>query len=181
QGPPETLHLTGDTTVGLTRVPDRLLVSGAGTPGLEYAQAFRRLGAAVTVPDAGLPLPQEDPECVRIVLDVLGREGVRVRAGVAIARVGGGPLNKVEVALSSPDGGEETIEGSHLLIAPARRPNVDGLALEAARVKHGPHGITVNAHLRTSNRAVYAIGDAAGAGGLPPLARHHPPRLPRTP
>src|SRR5215813_3420830 len=180
QGLTETLYLTEDTMLGLTRVPDHLIVIGAGTTALEYAQAFRRLGAAVTVLDAGLPLPQEDPECVRIVLDVLGREGVRVRAGVAIARVGGGPLNKVEVVLSSPDGGEETIEGSHLLIAPARRPNVDGLALEAARVKHGPHGITVNAHLRTSNRAVYAIGDAAGAGGFEHVARHHAALLLRT-
>jgi len=117
-------------------------------------------------------LPQEDPECVRIVLDAFERDGVRVREAVTIARIGGIVNKNVEVVLASPDG-EETIEGSHLMIAGPQRPNIDGLALDQARVRHTPHGITVNAALRTSNRAVYAIGDAAGVPGSEQAARYH--------
>jgi len=168
----EMVYFTDETILALGECPDHLIVIGAGTTGLEYAQAFRRLGAAVTVLDAGAVLPQEDPECARSVLEGLERDGVHVREGVAIVRVTGGVLNKVEVALSGPDG-EETIEGSHLLIAGPRRPNIDELALDKARVRHGSGGITVNARLRTSNWAVYAIGDAVGAGGFEHVARHH--------
>ena len=55
--------------------------------GLELAQAFRRLGAAVTVLEAGTPLAREDAECARIVLDQLAAEGVVLRQGVSVARV----------------------------------------------------------------------------------------------
>src|SRR6266849_388667 len=80
----ETPHLTNETVFDLTTRPEHLLVIGAGPIGLELAQAFRRLGAKVTVLEAAQPLAREDPECAAIVLDALAREGVDVRAGVAV-------------------------------------------------------------------------------------------------
>src|SRR5271166_5593049 len=75
-----TPHLTNETVFDLTVRPEHLIVIGAGPLGLELAQAFRRLGSAVTVIEAGEPLAREDPECAGVVLDALAREGVQLRA-----------------------------------------------------------------------------------------------------
>src|SRR5439155_7862016 len=78
----------------------------------------------------------------------------------------------VQVVIAGPDG-EESVEGSHLLIATARKQKLDSLALDKAKVKCSPQGIIVNANLRTSNRRIYAIGDVTGAPPLVQVARYH--------
>jgi pyruvate/2-oxoglutarate dehydrogenase complex dihydrolipoamide dehydrogenase (E3) component len=163
-------YLTNETVFDLTARPEHLIVIGAGAIGLELAQAFRRLGAAVTVLEAAEPLAREDGECAAIVLDALAREGVLIRSNVAVARVeSAGAKIKVVVA----GDGEEAIEGSHLLIATGRRANTDGLALEQARIACDRNGIKVNKRLKTTNRHVYAIGDVAGRGQFTHLANYH--------
>src|SRR5665647_1385917 len=72
QGP----YFTNESIFNLTALPKHLIVIGAGPIGLELAQAFRRLGSAVTVCEAAQPLAKDDPECAAIVLDQLEREGV---------------------------------------------------------------------------------------------------------
>jgi pyruvate/2-oxoglutarate dehydrogenase complex dihydrolipoamide dehydrogenase (E3) component len=59
------------------------------------------------------------------------------------------------------DGAIKRIEGSHLLVAAGRKPNIEDLGLEAAGVAYGERGVTTDAHLRTSNGRVYALGDVA--------------------
>jgi pyruvate/2-oxoglutarate dehydrogenase complex dihydrolipoamide dehydrogenase (E3) component len=127
------------------------------------AQAFRRLGSAVTVLEAAAPLAKDDPECAAIVLDQLDREGVVVRSSVKVARVKFAS-GRVAVTIEGA-GGEETIEGNHLLVATGRKPTTDGLDLDAAGIKFDRAGILVNKKLKTANRRVYAIGDVA-AGQL---------------
>src|SRR5215472_875440 len=163
-------YLTNETVFDLTALPEHLVVIGAGAIGLELAQAFRRLGAAVTVLEAGEPLAREDGECAAIVLDALAREGVIVRSNVTVTRVEGTD-GKIKVVLAGD--GEEAIEGSHLLIATGRRANTDGLALEQARIARDRNGIVVNKRLKTKNRRVYAIGDVAGRGQFTHLANYH--------
>jgi len=162
-------YLTDESILSLDQLPPRLVVIGAGVAGLELAQAFRRLGAEVTVLDHAEPLAQEDPECARIVLDALAREGVDVRTGVAIEAVAK-TAEGVQVTLG---GGLGSVAGSHLLMACGRRANVEGLALDKARVKVGPLGVIVNPALRTSNRRIYAVGDVTGAQPFIHVARHH--------
>jgi pyruvate/2-oxoglutarate dehydrogenase complex dihydrolipoamide dehydrogenase (E3) component len=166
-----TPHLTNETIFDLAECPAHLLVIGAGPIGLELAQAFRRLGAAVTVFEALRPLAKEDAECAAVVLDQLARDGVTVRAGVDIGHVEGKGA-AVRVTLKSASG-EEVVEGSHLLLAAGRRPNVEGLNLEAARVQYDRRGIVVDKGLRTSNRKIYAIGDAVAGQQFTHLANHH--------
>jgi pyruvate/2-oxoglutarate dehydrogenase complex dihydrolipoamide dehydrogenase (E3) component len=163
-------YLTNETVFDLTARPEHLIVIGAGPIGLELAQAFRRLGAAVTVLEAGEPLAREDGECAAIVLDALAREGVIVRSNVAVARVERTGA-KVKVTLAGD--GEEAIEGSHLLIATGRRANTDGLALEQAGIARDRNGIVVDKGLKTANPRVYAIGDVAGRGQFTHLANYH--------
>ena len=166
-----TTHFTNDTIFDLATRPEHLIIIGAGPIGLELAQAFRRLGSAVTVLEAVAPLGAEDSECAAIVVDQLAREGVRLRTGVAVQRVEQAEM-KVRVVLDSGTG-EETLEGSHLLIATGRRPNVDGLGLDKAGIAYGEKGIRIDNGLRTSNRRVYAIGDVAGGPQFTHAANYH--------
>ena len=171
----ETPHLTDATVFELADCPRHLIVIGAGAAGLELAQAFRRLGADVTVLDAAAPLGGADPECAGVVLDALAREGVVIRAGVTIARVRRA-LARVQVDIVTVAGEatiKETIEGTHILVAAGRRPNLDELDLDAAGIDYEPHGITVDRRLRTSNKHVYAIGEVTGAPPFTHLANHH--------
>jgi pyruvate/2-oxoglutarate dehydrogenase complex dihydrolipoamide dehydrogenase (E3) component len=166
----ETPYLTNETVFDLRRAPEHLIIVGAGPVGLELAQAHRRLGAKVTVLEGATPLANDDPECAAIVLDQLAREGVVIRVGAKvakIARVG----DKVAVTVSDAQG-EETIDGSDLLIATGRRPNIDGLALEAAGIGSEAAGIKVDKRMRTTNKRVYAIGDVAG-GHFTHAANYH--------
>jgi pyruvate/2-oxoglutarate dehydrogenase complex dihydrolipoamide dehydrogenase (E3) component len=164
-------HLTNETIFDLTECPAHLIVIGGGPIGLELAQAFRRLGAAVTVLEALKPLSRDDAECAAVVLARLEREGVAIRAGVSVARVEGDQA-KVKIVLKTVDA-EEMIEGSHLLVATGRRPNLDGLDLDAAGIVHEARGIRVDKRLRTSNKRVYAIGDVAGGLQFTHFANHH--------
>jgi pyruvate/2-oxoglutarate dehydrogenase complex dihydrolipoamide dehydrogenase (E3) component len=166
-----TAHLTNETVFDLTARPDHLIVIGAGPLGLELAQAFRRLGSAVTVLEAGQPLAREDPECAGVVLEALAREGVDIRTGAAVARVAAAD-GQVTVVVCG-DGGEETLRASHLLLATGRRANTDGLGLDAAGIDHDSAGIAVDKGLKTANKRVYAIGDVVGGAQFTHLANYH--------
>jgi pyruvate/2-oxoglutarate dehydrogenase complex dihydrolipoamide dehydrogenase (E3) component len=163
--------LTNETIFDLRECPKHLVVIGAGPVGLELAQAFRRLGAGVTVIDAAQPLSKEDPECAAVVVDQLTREGVAIRAAVSVTRIEKA-ASRVRVFIRS-DAGEEPLEGSHLLVATGRKPVTDGLALDKAGIAHDTRGITVDRKLRTTNSRVYAIGDAAGGAQFTHVANYH--------
>jgi pyruvate/2-oxoglutarate dehydrogenase complex dihydrolipoamide dehydrogenase (E3) component len=167
----DTPHLTNETVFDLAEIPRHLIVIGAGAVGLELAQAFRRLGSAVTVLEAATPLKSDDRECTAVVLDALGREGIKLRTGVEIAKVGRA-LAKIQVVLSTP-AGAETIEGSHLLVTAGRRPNIEDLDLDAAGIRYTPRGIILDRSLRTTNKRVYAVGDATGGPTYAHIANYH--------
>ena len=150
-------YLTNETVFANRTLPDHLIVIGGGPIGLELAQAYRRLGARVTVLEAADFLAKDDPELSAIVVARLRAEGVDLRAPIKIARVERAPSG-MTVTL---DGGER-LDGSHLLVAAGRAPVVEGLDLETAGVTYSRHGIAVDASLRTSNRNVWAIGDCNG-------------------
>jgi pyruvate/2-oxoglutarate dehydrogenase complex dihydrolipoamide dehydrogenase (E3) component len=137
-----------------------LVVIGGGPVGLELAQAHRRLGAAVSVIEAVRCLPKDDPELVAMVLARLRHEEIAIHEGCSDLRVERGD-DGVTVHFQTAAGPQQ-VEGSHLLIAAGRRPNVESLGLEAAGVVHSRQGVTVDARLRTSNRRIYAVGDVAG-------------------
>jgi len=171
----ETPHLTNETVFDLAACPRHLIVIGAGPVGLELAQAFRALGAAVTVIEAATPLAEDDPESVAVVLDRLAREGIAIRTGAAIrriSRVDDQMDRQVQVVVGGASG-EETIAGSHLLVAAGRTSNTADLGLDRAGISFGPRGIVVDKRLRTTNRRVYAIGDAAGGVRFTHAANYH--------
>jgi pyruvate/2-oxoglutarate dehydrogenase complex dihydrolipoamide dehydrogenase (E3) component len=154
-------HFTNETVFDIAERPARLVVIGGGPVGVEIAQAYHRLGTPVTVVEAEPRLlAREDPELAGAVERTLMREGIDLRLGTSIERAesrGSGIVLTLR-----RDESEESIEGSHLLVATGRRPVVEDLGLEVAGIAHDRTGITVDRGLRTANRRVYAIGDAAG-------------------
>ncbi len=153
-------YLTNETIFDASQAPEHLIVIGGGPVGAELAQAHRRLGARVTVLEMLTLLRNDDPELVDIVRTQLRADGVEIFEGATVVRVERHG-NGVAVVAGS-DGAERRIEGSHLLVAAGRAPNVDDLGLEAAGIAYGSKGIAVDARLRTSNRRVYAVGDVTG-------------------
>jgi pyruvate/2-oxoglutarate dehydrogenase complex dihydrolipoamide dehydrogenase (E3) component len=166
----EVAYLTNETIFGLTECPGHLLVVGAGPTGLELAQAYRRLGADVTVFEAAAPLAQHDPESTAIVLDQLRREGIAIHPGVRVESVA--ERASIRVRITGP-AGPQVIDGSHLLVAAGRRPRIERLDLKAAGIAFGPRGIMVDKRLLTSNRRVYAIGDVTGGPHYTHVSNYH--------
>lgn len=159
--------LTNDTLFDLTERPARLLVVGAGVIGCEMAQAFARLGSAVTVVDpASRVLFREDPDASAVVQRALVADGVTVRLGLAVERFAPGP----DGAVATLSDGTEVV-ADRVLLAVGRTPNLD-LDLAVAGVQSTPRGIEVDARLRTHNPRIYAAGDVIGQAQLTHAADH---------
>ncbi|WP_419256015.1 dihydrolipoyl dehydrogenase family protein (plasmid) [Caulobacter sp. ErkDOM-YI] len=161
-------YLTNESIFELKARPDHLIVLGGGPIGVELGQAFRRLGAEVTLIEAEAILGRDDPAAAAVVIEQLRADGLTLLPGHRAVRVEAGPT----VIVSGPDG-ERRIEGSHLLVALGRKASLDSLNLEAAGVVFDRAGVKTDRSLRTSNRRVFAIGDAAGRGQFTHLAGAH--------
>lgn len=161
-------YLTNETVFALRERPRHLLVIGGGPIGVEMAQTHRRLGCDVTVVESAKALGREDPDCAAVVIDALRAEGIALVEGQPVVRLAG-EVGAVEVTL----GDGRQIKGSHLLIAVGRKVALEGLNLDAAGVAYTAKGVTVDARLRSSNRRVYAIGDAAGGPQFTHVAGWH--------
>lgn len=166
-------YLTNETLFDNTVRPDHLVIIGGGPIGMEMAQAHRRLGSRVTVIEGAKALGKDDPEMTALLLGLIRAEGVDVREGTLVERVE--PLMQgVRVHLKAAGGGDAGyVDGSHLLVAAGRRPNIADLNLAAAGIKSGKAGIEVDRGLRTTNKKVFAIGDVAGGLQFTHVANYH--------
>ncbi len=154
----ETPCLTYENFWQQESLPERLIVVGGGPIGCELAQACQRLGSQVTLLEAlDRILPNDEAEAAQMVADALRRDGVDLRLGAPVESVRSGESGAISVTAA----GDEIV-GDGLLVAVGRRANVDGMGLEAAGVLYSRAGITVDNHLRTGARNIYAAGDCAG-------------------
>ncbi len=119
----------------------------------------------------GSLLPKDDPELVAVVRARLQDEGIELIEGARVAAVAAAAAG-IEVTLQR-NGSSAVIEGSHLLIAAGRQPNVGDLGLETAGIDVSAKGIAVDARLRTRNRRIYAIGDVTGGYQFTHVAGYH--------
>lgn len=158
----ESGYLTNETVFGLTELPRRLGVLGAGPIGCELAQAFARFGSEVTLLDRDARvLPRDDADAAAIVAAALARDGVAFVGGATISeieRTGTG----IVLTVTAGDGGARKVVVDALLVATGRAPNVEDLDLGRAGIQCGERGIAVDSRLRTSNRRVFACGDVTG-------------------
>ena len=160
-------YLTNETIFDLRERPEHLIVIGGGPIGMEMAQAHRRLGCAVTVLEGAKAFGKDDPEMAAIVLDRLRGEEIDIREDTPAQAV------REEDGAVVVDTGAGAVRGSHLLLAVGRKVHVDDLGLDAAGVTFDRRGVKVDASLRSSNRRVYAIGDAAGGMQFTHVAGYH--------
>jgi pyruvate/2-oxoglutarate dehydrogenase complex dihydrolipoamide dehydrogenase (E3) component len=153
---------TTETIFDNTRKLTHLVVLGADPRALEIAQAQARLGAAVTVVDAGAFLPKLDPDLADVVLRRLGDEGVVLRPMTELVAILPRSMG-IGVAIRTAEG-EQVLDASHILVGTTRQPNLENLDLRAAGIRSlkGDAGLRLSPSRRTSNRRVYAVGDVAG-------------------
>ncbi len=154
--------LTNESIFNLTALPEKLIVIGGGPIGCELAQAFKRLGAAVTIIQNSRFLPNEDPEASALLAEVFDEEGIEVLLNASI--VSATVTAEGKKALTIRQNNQEIIvHGDEILIGAGRIPNVEGMGLEKAGVNYTTKGIQVDDFLRTSNDNIYAAGDCCMA------------------
>ncbi|CAI8282654.1 MAG: Mercuric reductase [Rhodospirillaceae bacterium] len=161
-------YYTNETIFDLNEKPQHLIIIGGGPIGIEMAQAHRRLGCDVTVLEASAIMGRDDPDLVGRLMTKMTDEGIRL---IEQARITSITQNGARIMIDISDG--ESIEGTHLLVAAGRRPNIDTLNLEAASISYDARGIQTDNRLRSSNKRVYAIGDVAGRHQFTHVAGYH--------
>jgi len=153
-------YLTNETIFDLADLPASLAVLGGGAVGCELAQAFARLGSQVTVIEKlDRLLADEEPQASTVIADVFARDGIDVRLGTRVDKVGPDPSGGVRLSLHA----SADLVTQRLLVAVGRTPVTDGLHLPSAGVRTDERGhIITNDRLATTAPGIYAAGDITG-------------------
>jgi pyruvate/2-oxoglutarate dehydrogenase complex dihydrolipoamide dehydrogenase (E3) component len=156
--------MTNIEALELDRLPEHLIVIGGGYVGLEFAQAYRRFGSRVTIiQHASRLLVKEDPDVSEEITRILEEEGIQVLFSAEIDRVTGRSGADVSLLVRTPIG-EDTLQGSDILVAVGRTPNTAGIGLETAGVQLDRKGyVRVNDRLETTAPGIWALGECAGS------------------
>jgi pyruvate/2-oxoglutarate dehydrogenase complex dihydrolipoamide dehydrogenase (E3) component len=158
--------MTNTSILELDALPRHLIVVGGSYVGLEFAQMYRRFGAAVTVVEKSPRLvAREDEDVSTAIRQILTAEGIAVRLNAKCIRF---EPREAEIAVGLDCmSGAPVVSGSHVLLAMGRRPNTDDLALDIAGIKTDSRGyIVVDDELRTSAPSIWALGDRNGRGAF---------------
>jgi dihydrolipoamide dehydrogenase len=160
---PGVLDSTG--ALALEALPRRLLVVGGGAVGVEFASIFNDLDVEVTVVEMlDRLLPQMDADLGPALTWMLGQRGVQFHLNSQVTRVDA-VEDGLRATIVTPDG-EVSIEADRILVAVGRRPNVEGLGLEATGVRFDKTGLLVDAQMQTNVPGVYAVGDVTAGSAL---------------
>ena len=156
--------LTHVEALELGRLPSHLIVLGGGYVGVELAQAFRRFGSEVTVLEFGRQLlGREDPDVAEAVRMIFEEDGIHVVLGAETQLVEGRSGDRVRLRVKTQVG-DQTIEGSDILVAAGRTPNTRDIGLEEAGIELDARGfVKVDDRLQTSTPGVWAMGECAGS------------------
>ncbi|MCP4417947.1 MAG: mercuric reductase [Chloroflexi bacterium] len=151
----------------LKELPPHLVIVGGSYIGLEFAQAFRRLGSEVTVIE-GTPqlMFREDADIAAETKEILESEGIAIHLGAFVKSLAQKAPQQIEVSFEV-NGKMQQVRGTHLLMAVGRVPNSDRLNLAAAGVEANKHGfISVNDVMQTNVPHIFAVGDVNGEGAF---------------
>jgi dihydrolipoamide dehydrogenase len=163
--------ISSDDILSLDRVPDSLLVIGAGAVGVEFASIYHDFGSKVILIEKEAKLvPLEDGEVGDALLRAFTRQGLDVHVGASIRSVrveGDGAWSEFET-----DGQSHRVHTDRVLMAAGRRPVTDGLGLEALGVTMERGFVAVDEFMRTNVPGLYAIGDIVPTPALAHVASH---------
>ena len=159
-------HISG---LDLERVPESLLVIGAGPVGLEFAQIFARFGSRVTIVNHGTQIAaRADTEAAQELQSAFEDEGIEVilTDGSVERFTHNGTVVEAQIT------GGRTLTVSDVLLASGRVANIEALGLERIGVDASPRGIVVDEHQRTTVAGIWAAGDAAAGPMFTPTAQY---------
>ena len=152
--------ITSTETLNLKEIPKHMVVIGGGVIGLELGQVYKRLGAEVTVVEfMDRIIPTMDSALSKELGKVLKKQGMKINLSHKVKSV---ERKGDEVIIKADDkkGKEVEFKADYCLVSVGRKPFTDGLNADAAGVEIGERGmITVNEHLQTNVKNIYAIGD----------------------
>ena len=153
---------TSTSIMELKELPKKLTIIGAGYIGLEFASMYSEFGSEVTVIDMGDRLmPREDEEIAERVKAILEAKGIKFLLKSKIEEISD-RNNKGYVKISG-ENGESEVESDAILVAIGRKPNTEGLNLDAAGVKTDERGaVVVDETLKTTADNIWAMGDVKG-------------------
>jgi pyruvate/2-oxoglutarate dehydrogenase complex dihydrolipoamide dehydrogenase (E3) component len=162
EGLDKTPYITNKEIFSLDRLPESMIILGAGPIATEMAQAFCRLGTKVSVVQrSGQVLSKEDKDMADEIMQVLAAEGVTFHLNASVLGVKD-MGNAREVFIKDKEGKAATLRAEKILIAMGRDPNLKGLNLEAIGVDFDRKGIKVDERMRTTQKHIYAAGDVTG-------------------
>ena len=160
--------LDSDEVLELAECPEKVVIIGGGVIGVEFATLYNLLGKKVTVIEMMDSLvPGLDLEISRLLRKSLEAKGVEVFTGAKVSAVSS---DASPVCAFARDGKELRAEGDIVIVATGRKPNVEGLGLEAVGVLLENGSIEVDARMETSVKGIYAIGDVTGTWPLAHVA-----------
>lgn len=153
---------TSTSIMELKELPKKLTIIGAGYIGLEFASMYSEFGSEVTVIDMGDRLmPREDEEITERVKAILEAKGIKFLLKSKIEEIS--DRNDKGYVKISGENGESEVESDAILVAIGRKPNTEGLNLEAAGVKTDERGaVVVDETLKTTADNIWAMGDVKG-------------------
>jgi pyruvate/2-oxoglutarate dehydrogenase complex dihydrolipoamide dehydrogenase (E3) component len=158
----KTPYITNKEIFSLDRLPESMVILGAGPIATEMAQAFCRLGTKVSVVQrSGQILSKEDKDMADEITQVLAAEGVTFHLNVSVLGVKDAG-NAREVLIKDKEGKTNALRAERILVAMGRDPNIQGLNLEGIGVDFDRKGIKVDERMRTSQNHIYAAGDVTG-------------------
>jgi dihydrolipoamide dehydrogenase len=162
--------LTSTSALELEKIPESLLIVGAGVIGCEFASLFAELGTQITMVEM-MPqmLPLEDKRLAKQFQGVYRKRGIQVLLKTKVEEISEYAADHVKARLS--DGSEITAE--KVLVSVGRKPNSAGLGLETVGVETDPRGyVVVDEYLQTTVPGIYAIGDVNGGQMLAHVASY---------
>ena len=163
KGLKESNHVYTSTSImELKELPKKLTIIGAGYIGLEFASMYSEFGSEVTVIDMGDRLmPREDEEIAERVKAILEAKGIKFLLKSKIEEIS--DRNDKGYVKISGENGESEVESDAILVAIGRKPNTEGLNLEASGVKTDERGaVVVDETLKTTADNIWAMGDVKG-------------------
>lgn len=152
--------VTSTGALELGKVPGHMLIIGAGVIGLELGSVWGRLGAKITVIEyLDRILPGMDDDTAKQFQRILAKQGMTFQLGSKVTGVKTGKGGATVTVEPSAGGAAQTIEADIVLVAIGRRPNTDGLGLEAAGVVLDRGRVVIDSHFATNVAGIHAIGD----------------------
>ena len=161
EGLKHTPYITNKEIFSLEKLPESMIILGAGPIAIEMAQAFCRLGTKVSVVQrSNQILSKEDKDMADIVMNALSAEGVVFYLNSKVIRVKDAG-NGREVLIQSGEQ-QKTLRAETILVDMGRDANLNGLGLKDIEVKFSTKGLTIDSRLRTTQKHIYGAGDVTG-------------------